>query len=169
MDSSLPCSSIHGILQARILEWVAISFSSRSAWPRDWTWVYCTAGRLFTIWTTREAHHTDIRQLIEICWIFYKLTANKLFQILLLQKEWASHSIYVRKPKNKVHLCHTMWSIPDYSPSILKIKGFSSLNIKTMLIIQFDFTFVEYLLCVRQIFTLSKGSDPKWPHLRHST
>ena len=70
MDSSLPCSSIHGILQARILEWVAISFSSRSAWPRDWTWVSCTAGRFFTIWTTREAHHTDIRQLIEICWIF---------------------------------------------------------------------------------------------------
>ena len=44
-----------------------------------------------------------------------------------------------------------MKSIPDYSPSTLKIKGSSSLNIKTMLIIQFDFAFVEYLLCVRQI------------------
>ena len=36
-DSSLPCSSAHGILQARILEWVAIPFSKRYSWPRDWT------------------------------------------------------------------------------------------------------------------------------------
>ena len=41
--------------QARILEWVAISFSRGSSRPRDWTWVSCTAGRLFTIWATREA------------------------------------------------------------------------------------------------------------------
>ena len=37
MDCGLPGSSIHGILQARILEWVAISFSKGSSWPRDWT------------------------------------------------------------------------------------------------------------------------------------
>ena len=46
MEYSLPDSSVHGILQARILEWVAIPFSSRSSWPRDQTWVSCTAGRL---------------------------------------------------------------------------------------------------------------------------
>ena len=45
-----------GPLQARILEWVAIPFSRVSSWPRDWTWVSCIAGRLFTIWATREAH-----------------------------------------------------------------------------------------------------------------
>ena len=45
----------NGILQARILEWVAISFSKRSSWPRDRTQVSCTAGRCFTIWATREA------------------------------------------------------------------------------------------------------------------
>ena len=37
MDCSLPGSSVHGILQGRILEWVAISFSKGSSWPRDWT------------------------------------------------------------------------------------------------------------------------------------
>ena len=37
MDCSLPGSSVHGIFQARILEWVAISFSRRSSWSRDWT------------------------------------------------------------------------------------------------------------------------------------
>ena len=50
-----PGSSVHGILQARILEWFAIPFSSRFSWPRDWTWVSCIAGRFFTIWATREA------------------------------------------------------------------------------------------------------------------
>ena len=55
MDCSLPGSSLHGTLQARILEWVAISFSRRSSPSRDWTWVSCIAGRLFTVWATREA------------------------------------------------------------------------------------------------------------------
>ena len=48
MDCSLPCSSIHGILQARILEWFAISFSKGCFWPRDWSrvsYVFCI-GRL---------------------------------------------------------------------------------------------------------------------------
>ena len=55
VDCSLPGSSVHGISQARILEWVAIPFSRESSWPRDWTQVFCIAGRLFTIWATRRA------------------------------------------------------------------------------------------------------------------
>ena len=55
MDCSLPGSSVHGILQARILEWVALSCSRGSSQPRDRTWVSCIAGRRFTIWATREA------------------------------------------------------------------------------------------------------------------
>ena len=49
MDYSPPGSSVHGTLHARILEWVAISFSKGSSQPRDRTQVSCTAGRLFTI------------------------------------------------------------------------------------------------------------------------
>ena len=52
---SLPGSSIHGILQARILEWVGIPFSRGSSWPRDPTWITCIAGRFFTVWAPREA------------------------------------------------------------------------------------------------------------------
>ena len=48
MDCSPPGSSIHRILQARILEWVAISFSRGSSQPRDRTHVSCIAGRFFT-------------------------------------------------------------------------------------------------------------------------
>ena len=47
MDCSLPGSSLHGILQARILEWVAISFSRESSWPRDGTQVSSIPGRRF--------------------------------------------------------------------------------------------------------------------------
>ena len=50
IDCSLPGSSAHGILQARVLEWVAVSFSRRSSQPRDRTWVSRIAGRHFTIW-----------------------------------------------------------------------------------------------------------------------
>ena len=54
MDCSLPGSSVHGIFQARVLEWVAISFSRGSSRPRDRTWVSHSVGRRFTIWATRE-------------------------------------------------------------------------------------------------------------------
>ena len=52
MDCSLPGSSIHGILQIRILEWIDILFSRGSSWPRDCTRVSYIAGRLFIIWAT---------------------------------------------------------------------------------------------------------------------
>ena len=52
---SLPGSSIHGIFQARVLEWISISFSRGSSWSRDWTQVSRIAGRCFTVWATREA------------------------------------------------------------------------------------------------------------------
>ena len=49
VDCSPPGSSVHGILQARILEWVAISFSRGFSLPRDGTRVSCIAGRRFTL------------------------------------------------------------------------------------------------------------------------
>ena len=54
MDCSLPVSSVHGIFQARTLEWVAIIFSRRSSQPRDWSQVSHIVGRRFTIWATRK-------------------------------------------------------------------------------------------------------------------
>ena len=55
-DCGSPGSSLHGISQSRILEWVAVSSSRASSQPRDWTQVSCIVGRFFTIWATREAH-----------------------------------------------------------------------------------------------------------------
>ena len=53
MDCSPPCSSVHRISQARVLGWVAISFSRGSSQPRDRTRVSRIAGRGFTVWVTR--------------------------------------------------------------------------------------------------------------------
>ena len=82
MDCSLPGSSIHGIFQARVLEWVAISFSRRSSWPKEWTWVSCVPGRIFTFWATRKAWSTSIL-----------LGKNKL--------KYDYHCIFTRGPKSK--------------------------------------------------------------------
>ena len=59
-DVCLSGSSIHGILQAGILEWIAISFSRGSSQPKDWTWVSRIVGRCFTIWAAREVHAMSV-------------------------------------------------------------------------------------------------------------
>ena len=56
MNCSLPVSSVHGIFQARVLEWIAVSFSRVSSWPKDRTLVSRLSDRHFTVWPTREAH-----------------------------------------------------------------------------------------------------------------
>ena len=59
MDCSPPGSSVLGILQARILEWVIIPFSRGSSRPRERNQVFCTTDRLFTSWSTEKAHTTS--------------------------------------------------------------------------------------------------------------
>ena len=65
MDCSLPGSSVHGILQAGKLEWVAIPFYRGSSWPRDWTRVSCIAGEFFTIWATRKP---TVSECVALLW-----------------------------------------------------------------------------------------------------
>ena len=64
IDCSLSGFSVLGIFQARVLEWVAISFSRGSSRPRGWTQVSCIAGRLFIVWATREATRKGRQTLI---------------------------------------------------------------------------------------------------------
>ena len=68
MDCSPPGPSVHGILQARVLEWVAVPFSRGSSPPWDLTWISRIAGRFFTNRATREAlllKWRKLKQLIE--------------------------------------------------------------------------------------------------------
>ena len=66
MDCSPPGSSVLGIFQARILEWITISFSKGSSQPRGQTLVSCIAGRVFTVWATKETP----KQMVYIIYVF---------------------------------------------------------------------------------------------------
>ena len=64
--------TVHGIFQARILEWIAIPFSRVSAQPRDWTQVSCTTRRFFIIWATNY----NSRFLSHLIWIYDTASNN---------------------------------------------------------------------------------------------
>ena len=77
MDCSLPGFTIYGILQARILEWVAILVSRRSSQPRDCIQVSHIESGFFTVWTTREADWLDLFFVcLRVLW--KKIKLNKL-------------------------------------------------------------------------------------------
>ena len=75
MDCSLPGSSVHGIFQARILEWVAISYFRGSSWPRNWTHVSCVSciGRQ-TLYHYRHlgSQNSNTLRHLYILLLFYK-------------------------------------------------------------------------------------------------
>ena len=65
MDSP-PGSSVRGVLQARILEWVTMPSSRGFSWPRDQTWVSCIAHRFFTIWAIRKLFFSMINKFLSL-------------------------------------------------------------------------------------------------------
>ena len=77
------------IFQARVLEWVAISSSRGSSWPRDRTWVSRITGRRFTIWAPRDLQLPDI---LWIHWRVYNSIANTSKRVLFLPLS----DVYVR-------------------------------------------------------------------------
>ena len=89
MNYSLPGSSVHGILQAKTLEWIAIPLSRGSSQPRDRTRVSCIAGRFFASWATREAPRTYPVQFSSV----QSLSHVQLFATPLVTARQASLSI----------------------------------------------------------------------------
>ena len=77
MDWNPPGSSVHGILQARILDWVVIPFSRDSSRPRDWTWIFCIAGKFFTTGQS-EKPLSNILALIKESWEILPLLKMKV-------------------------------------------------------------------------------------------
>ena len=71
IDCSLPDSSVHGIFQAIVLEWIAISFSRGSSQPRARTRVSCIVDRCFTVWATREVQNTKEQILYDSAYMKY--------------------------------------------------------------------------------------------------
>ena len=100
VDCSRPGSSVHGTLQARVLEWVAICFRG-SSWPRDWTWVFQIVGRCFIIWATRDVH-------------LISLIAVSLFRTSV--SSWAA-SLLAQRVKNLPAMQETwIWSLGQENP-----------------------------------------------------
>ena len=85
MDYSLLGSSVYGILQVKILEWVVIPFSRGSSWPRDRTWVSCIAGRFFINWTTmiKDRNGKDLTEAEEIKKKWQEYTEELYKKVLL--------------------------------------------------------------------------------------
>ena len=104
LDSSLPGSSVHGILQAGILEWGAIPFFRGSSRSRDWTQVFSTAGKFFIIWATREALCNTKRGDYIISKILFNFDINR--------RSWSSISLSGLKsqtePSQGAWSCHSM-------------------------------------------------------------
>ena len=97
MDSNPPGSSVHWILQTRMLEWVAIPFSRGSFWPRDWTQVSCTAGRFFTSWATREVggiYVNTVCQPLLPAWLWGFLMCSLGCFLEEIQNHIAADSVY---------------------------------------------------------------------------
>ena len=113
VDCSLPGSSVHGILQARILEWVAIAFSRGSSQPRDRTRVSCFAGRRFILWATREAFYglkISLQSSFRFCWFPVRFTIFSCdrwpFVFSSLQTTFWSHLFIILTGPSLIH-----WSI----------------------------------------------------------
>ena len=134
MEYSPLASSVHGTLQARILEWVAISFSRGSSQPRDWTTISHLAGRLFTDWTTWGSQLV-VTKLVSVEWMSehalicvfvcrnmmvewrysdstYCMTPNSFMILLLLRCIW---HLTLLKSQSARSLCHvrlfaTLWT-----------------------------------------------------------
>ena len=86
MNCNLSGSFVHGIFQARVLEWIAISISSGSSRPRSRTPVSHITGRSFTIWVTREAQNYILTsEYVEIFPLFISL--RSIFKLIKTIKE----------------------------------------------------------------------------------
>ena len=89
MDCSLPGSSVHGIFQAIVLQWIDISFSKGSSQPRDRTQVSHIVDRRFTVWATSKVPQYKIKSFLK--------THNKNTWVQLLFKIWNKVTSLFRK------------------------------------------------------------------------
>ena len=102
---------VHGILQARILEWVAFPFSRGSSQVRDWTQVSLIAGRFFTCWATREAclswclsnnHQSTKGQQVCTLTVSYFFVISFFKKFFLNYETMITHLLQTWKIQNKV-------------------------------------------------------------------
>ena len=105
LDCSSPGSSVHGIFQAKMLEWIVIFFSRRSSWPRDLTPVSCITGGFFTIFAV-ELHGTVVKNpLAKQRWEFDPCVGK-----ISWRRKWQPTPVFLPGES------HGHRSLVDYSP-----------------------------------------------------
>ena len=115
MDYSPPGSSVHGILQAKILEWVAISFFRGSSWSRDRTLISCIGGRILNHWATWEA----LPALHPSPWFLFQSVLHRVVKFWSLtcpqrlKSIWNTPSTAMRSEPSPYPEFHTLqgWSV----------------------------------------------------------
>ena len=130
MDCSLPGFSVHGIFQARVLEWVAFSFSRGSSRPRDRTQVSLIAGRRFTLWATRSSR-SIIKYILDKSKtdFWFLLSSNgKSFQ----ESSGRCHSPQLWPPRSPhfppPHIILSGWNLHPYRGDCLTVIYCSGFN-----------------------------------------
>ena len=117
IDCSLPGCSVHGSLQARILEWVAIPFSRGSSQPRDQTHVSCIAGRFYSV----SSHQGSILNALTMCLGKSLLVTGICILSTLvtgIHREVASHG-YRTRGKSSVPFEVGWWKMSKEAGSLL--------------------------------------------------
>ena len=132
MDCSPPGSWVHWIFQARILEWVAISFSRRSSQPSDWTRVSPIVGRCFTIWATREdsVQFSSVPQFCPTLWDPMNGSTPGLPVHHKLPEFTQTHVHRVGDAMQPSHLCCPLLLLPSIPPSIRVFSKESTLHMR---------------------------------------
>ena len=135
MDYSLPGFSVHGISQARILEWVAISFSRGSSQPRDRIQVSCIAGRCFTLCATMEANYR-----------IHTLSKRKDTHIKSHAKKKKFRFKYVKQNKTSDKNCKSKF-LQTETECILKTSKGNKISCKRIIIIRSTTFFISKSRC----------------------
>ena len=94
IDCSQPCSSVHRVFQARILEWVAISFSRGSSQPRDQIYVLCISRQILYLWAIWEAHSNTRMSRIQSTDLTERWRGREAAETLVCcckNAKWCSH------------------------------------------------------------------------------
>ena len=134
MDCSPPGASVHGISQARILEWVALSFSRGASQLRDWTCISCIGRQILYQWATWEAQpYIQSAQLLSHFRLFvtpWTAACQASLSITNSQNLLKLMSMELVMPSNHLILCCPLLFLPSIFPSIRVSSNESVLHIR---------------------------------------